>query len=102
MSSSTRHSEQRAAVFLKLTIKEWAQFVAITKHMGWPTIQDALRVLVADKIAETNQDPEQIELETIRLIKQHGFKKVQRQMRSSLVEASRTSPWNPKNRSLKE
>ncbi len=54
----TAHDDsERVAVFLKLTVEEWTRFASVTKHMGWPTIQDALRALVAAEITRSKLDP---------------------------------------------
>lgn len=54
--SSAYDDSERVAVFLKLTVEEWTRFATVTKHMGWPTIQDALRALVAAEISRSKLD----------------------------------------------
>ena len=88
-----RDDSERVAVFLKLTVEEWTRFAAVTKHMGWPTIQDAIRALVAAKVSHEKLGPAASGLG--RRITDLGLKDAQHVITRELSQsASKASPWN--------
>jgi hypothetical protein len=93
--STAPNDSERVAVFLKLTVDEWTRFATVTKHMGWPTIQDALRALVAAEISRSKLDSAVLKLghrvDSIRK-STGGLKDAQVTVVGWLLQNA--SPWN--------
>lgn len=93
-SASVDTSSERIAVFLKLTVEEWTRFAAVTRHLGWPSIQDGLRALVAAEIAREDLD-EMVTAVTVQLAQKRGSRvAAAKVVTRELAESSMSSPWH--------